>query len=309
MNIRQFHNADLPALVEIWIQHWSAIGPPPDVNTPRFEQAVLARTFFDPTTLLVAEQDGVVRAWCHYARCLQSEQTALICAFCLGNGADEALADELLRVGLKQIAAAGYHNVAVGIFRDAAHGYAGLDPIGHGIGVPRTDLRITSLLQRNGFSAHRSGLRMMVSTVAYRPPVSRDALQFRRSSQIQSSISRPLDPRHAAGVSHLDVESHSLYDRGGNKLACVHLWLSDAEAEVMRPSLAILDIEEAHQRGSLEPAEQYLTGCLVQSLAARHVSSVEVVIEADRADLQSQLQTLNFQTVEEGVCWGKSLSP
>ncbi len=75
------------------------------------------------------------------------------------------------------------------------------------------------------------------------------------------------DPRHAAGMSHLDVESHHLYDRGGNKLASVNLWLSDPEAEVMSPSLAILDIAEAHQRGSLEPAESYLIGVLVQSLA------------------------------------------
>jgi hypothetical protein len=307
VTIRQFHNADLPALVEIWNQHWSAIGPPPLVNAARFEQAVLARTFFDPSRLLLAEQDGVVQAWCHHAACLTSEKTALICAFCIGAGENESVADELLAVAEKQIAAAGFEQVVVGVFRDDSQGYAGLDPIGHGIGIPKSDTRVTSLLQRSGFSPRQSALRMMVSTNAYRPPVSRDALQLRRTSQIQTSMFKHPDPRHAAGMSHLDVESHYLYDRGGSKLASVNLWLSDPEAEVMSPSLAILDIAEAHQRGSLEPVESYLIGVVVQSLAQRQVSSVESAVDSEKTELLSQLQTLNFRIVDEGVCWEKSL--
>ncbi len=307
VTIRQFHNADLPTLVEIWIQHWSAIGPPPLINAARFEQAVLARTFFDPTTLLVAEQDGLVQAWCHHAPCLTSEKTALICALCIGANSDESVVAELLAATEKRIAAAGFERVVMGMFRDDTQGYAGLDPIGHGIGIPKTDTRVTSLLQHSGFSRRRTALRMTVSTDAYRPPVSREALQFRRSSQVQASMFKHSDPRHAAGMSHLDVESHYLYDRSGNKLACVNLWLSDPEAEVMSPSLAILDIAEAHQRGRLEPAESYLIGVLIQSLGQRQVSSVEVAIDSEKTELLSQLQTMHFRIVDEGECWEKPL--
>ena len=307
MNIRQFHNADLPALVEIWIQHASAIGPPPLVNGARFEQAVLARTFFDPARLLVAERDGVVQAWCHHGACLTREHTAIISAFCVGDNADESEMDELLAAAEKQIAETGCDQIAVGVIRDDAHGYAGLDPIGHGIGIPKSDLRMTSLLQHRGFSPRRSVLRMTASTNAYRPPVSRDALQLRRSSQVQASMFKHPDPRHAAGMSHLDIETHHLYDRGGNELARVNLWLSDPEAEVMNPSLAILDIAEATQRGSLEPAESYLIGVLVQSLAQRRINTVETAVDSDKTDLLSQLQTLNFRVVDEGADWEKSL--
>lgn len=255
----------------------------------------------------MAEQDGVVQAWCHHAPCLTSEKTALICAFCIGAGSDASVARELLAVAEQRIAAAGFERIVVGVFRDDAQGYAGLDPIGHGIGIPNTDTRVTSLVQRSGFSPRRSASRMTVSTHAYRPPVSRDALQLRRSSQVQASIYKHPDPRHAAGMSHLDVESHHLYDRGGSKLASVNLWLSDPEAEVMSPSLAILDFAEAHQRGSLEPAESYLIGVLVQSLAQRQVSSVESAVDSEKTELLSQLQTLNFQIVDDGTCWEKSL--
>ena len=64
--IRQFRNADLPALVDVWIQHWSAVGPSPAVSVAMIEQAILAKTFFSESTLLVATVDEKVVAWCHF---------------------------------------------------------------------------------------------------------------------------------------------------------------------------------------------------------------------------------------------------
>lgn len=308
VTIRQFHNADLPALVELWTQHWSAIGPPPLINAARFEQAVLARTFFDPADLLVAERDGAIQAWCHHAANGALENTATICAICLGTGCDEEVSSELLDAVQRRVADAGFQQLTVGLIRDDTQGYGGVDPIGHGIGIPKSDTRMTALLDRGGFAPGKNACRLVATTRAYRPPVSRDALQLRRSSQIRAETHKQNEPRLAASMSHLDIESNVLCDRAGNELASVQLWFSDPEAEVMNPSLAILDIANAHARGRLEPAESYLIGTLAQSMAQRRIQTIETSVDSDHSELLSQLQTLHFQVVEEGIRWVKSLA-
>ena len=71
--------------------------------------------------------------------------------------------------------------------------------------------------------------------------------------------------------------------------------------------LAILDIAEAGQRGSLKPAESYLIGVLVQSLGQRRINTVETAVDSDQTDLLSQLQTLYFRVADQGAAWEKSL--
>ena len=306
--IRSFCNADLPTMLEIWIQHWSSIGPPPIINAAKFEQAILARTFFDPSSILLATTDEGVQGWCHYAPCRTSEKTAVICAICFATACDTSARGQLLDAAQRRIAEAGFDGVRVGVVRDDQQGYAGLEPIGHGIAIPLADVRTTTLLQQSGYSPQRSVLRMAASALSYRPPVSREALQLRRTSQLRVGAYTYSDSRLASCMSHLDIEQHRLVDRSGQELARVNLWVSDPEAEVMSPSMVILDIAQAHQRGHLDPAESYLIGALVQSLAQRRIQRIETAVDSDKTELIGQLQRLHFQTHDEGVRWAKSLT-
>jgi hypothetical protein len=304
--IRPFCNADLPAMLEIWLQHWS-FGPPLSISLAKFEQAILARTFFDPATLLLAESDGTLQAWCHYAGSPESKHTAVICAICLSQPCPPEIGEQLLSTALEQAADRGFDRVQAGVVRDDGLGYAGLDPIGHGIAIPVIDRRLSTLLGQSGFEPISRVTQMIASTIAYRPPVSREGLQFRRSTEIRSENFYYSDRRSAASMSHLDVEVHRLVNRSESELARVQLWSSDPEAEIMRPSMAILNIAEAHQRGRLDVAESYLIGALVQSLAGHHIDTVETVIDSDKLDLIAQLQSLHFQPADEGACWAKSI--
>lgn len=310
MNIRPFRNADLPALVRIWVEHWSAAGPPPYVNQPKFEQAVLARTFFDPETLLVAEFDGLIKGWCHFAppHCdpphVESEVT-VVHALCLANSSEDAAALGLL-AAIETSHKATSH-IRIGLVRDDQRGYAGLEPIGFGIGVPLSDYRSNSFLQQAGYAPGVSHLRMIATVPEYRPPVNRTALQFRRSTQVSCTPTLPEHHRMAASLGHVDVESAELRERGGAVLATVSIWFSDPEAEVMSPSAAILDLNPQHVRGSLSPSESYLIGALVHSLNQRNIQTVETAIDSDRAELIEQLQSLQFKVVDEGTCWSKTL--
>ena len=110
-------------------------------------------------------------------------------------------------------------------------------------------------------------------------------------------------------MSHLDVETQCLIDRSGRTLASVNLWLSDPEAEVMRPSAMILDISDAQARGRLDPAESYLVGTVIQAASLRNILTVETSVNEDQTDLLCQLEMLQFRASARGVCWELRLAP
>ncbi|MGI9469569.1 MAG: hypothetical protein ACR2OA_20775 [Rubripirellula sp.] len=310
LNIRPFQNADLPDLVRIWVEHWSTAGPPPYVNQAKFEQAVLARTFFDPATLLVAESQGSIRGWCHFAppHCDPSHENGkvtIVPALCLASSNDDAVALRLLAA--IENAPQSTSQIRIGLVRDDQRGYAGLEPIGFGIGIPQSDYRSNSFLQQGGYAPGKPHLRMIASVSQYRPPVNRSALQFRRNTQIICTPTLPNDPRVAASLGHVDIESAELKERGGSRLASVSIWFSDPEAEVMSPSAAILDLNRQHSLGILQPAESYLIGALIHSLNQRNIQTVETAVDGGQAELIEQLQALQFKVVDEGSCWTKTL--
>lgn len=306
-DIRSFRNGDLPALLEIWDQHWSAFGPPPHVNLARFEQAVVARTYFDPAKLLVAENEKGILGWCQYFRSRDSDRSAVIAALCSSLSCDRASFEQLLGEVIRRAGSEGFQELDAGIVRDNRFGYAGLDPVGHGVAIPLADMRAKAVLQQSGFQPSGTVQRLVAQTGAYRPPFNREALQLRRSTSVETADVVFEQPRDAAAMSHLDVQTRHLVQRNGDVLARLSVWMSDPEAEVMRPSQAILDIDQAHQRGALEGAEAYLIGAVVQALAVRRIETVETVVDSDKTELLAQLTSLQFRVVDEGRIWTRTL--
>lgn len=306
--IRNFRNADLPAIADVWMRHWSWLSPPPVVTAAMIEQAILSRTFFDPSRLLVAEQDDRVQGWCHFADGHDwKPKTAVICAICLTPGLAASVGEELLAATLQRIGSSHFRRIEAGPLRDDQFGYAGLEPIGHGIGIPEADSRINTLLTEGGFTTSTSATRMTISTQAYRMPISREALQYRRSTRSTWETPSLDEPRQASAMAHFDIERHHLLDRAGKRIASVDLWCSDPEAEVMRSDHAILDIQQAHQRGSLDPPESFLLATVLQSLAGRHIFQVETSIDSEYLELGDQLKLLLFREQQRGTVWTKKL--
>ena len=306
--IRPFRNSDLPSLARVWVEHWSAVNEAPMVSTAIIEQAILSRTFFEKPNLFVAENDGSVEGWTHFLPDPLDESNAVIGIMCFSpNGLNNC--DELLSAAETVIRQRGFQRISVGPIRDALLGYSGLPPLGHGIGIPSTDVRTASLLSRNAYSPERSIARLTASTNPYRMPVSREALQLRRSTRVQTEHWFPADPRQASAMAHLDIENYQLVNhRTSEVLATVNLWFSDPEAQVMSCANAILDLNEIHSRGSIEPAESFLIGTVIQSLANRRVFSVETAVDSQQTELIEQLAKLHFSNIEKGQRWEKILS-
>jgi hypothetical protein len=184
-----------------------------------------------------------------------------------------------------------------------------LDPIGHGIGIPERDARLSALLERNGFTQTHSVERMLVSTSPYRAPVSREFLTLRRTTRTECRQRFPRGTREASAMSHLDIETHHLIDhRSGTEIAEMELWVSDPEAQVMAPSESILNLGSIHRRGRLTTEEQYLIGAIAPTLANRRIFTIETAVDGDRSELIQQLKGLRFDAAERGIRWEKVLS-
>ena len=304
--IRPFQNADLPDIADIWIRHWAAVTNPPEVSVAMIEQAILARTFFSAADLLIARRDNATVGWCQIVPEV-NDCKAIIPAICF-SPEGLPLCDALLREAESRIRAAGFTCVEVGPHRDIHCGYAGLDPVGHGIGVPTTDTRTSSLLSRRGFSTGTTVSRLGVSTSTYRPAVNRDWMQLRRTTRIDRQTKMPAEAREASAMAHFDIEHHRLIDhRSTKELAAINIWTSDPEAQVMSCSEAILDLGEIHKRGEMTTEEGFLISSLIQSLANRRVFSVETAVDTSQTKLMDQLESLGLVDSERGHRWIKTL--
>ena len=133
------------------MEHWSAIGPPPSVREPQMEQAILARTFFRPDHLLVAESDGQAVAWLQLFLMVDQPQLVVIPICCLGTDATTSVGGALLEEAARLARELGGERIQVGVVRDNRYGYAGLDPIGPGIGVSVFDSRQRQILEASGY--------------------------------------------------------------------------------------------------------------------------------------------------------------
>lgn len=338
-DIRAFQNSDLPEIFEVWMRHWSAARHNPPVSVSILERAVLGRSFFRSQDLLVALADNRVIAWAHSfldadagAPASSAEvgdtaasPTGTIAAICFADEPGLAVCDQLLQAAEANLRAAGAGEIRVGPVRDDRNGYAGLAPIGHGIGVPVSDARTGSLLSRNGFHVLRSVDRMLVQTSTYRPPVNREFLQMRRSTRLDHVPILPTGERVAAAMSHFDIERSVLVDHQNQQpLAMCEMWMGDPEVQVMESSRAILSLSQLNARrfngmplptapesdptsepGELTLQQQFLISALVQSLSNRQVLSVETAVDRDDQAWITQLKGLKFECVEQGKQWVK----
>jgi len=311
LKIRSFLNADLPYLADIWCIHHATYRSPPLVNHSVFEQAVASRLFFDPSRLLVATNDDRPVAWCHWFP--ESDQTASLEAFCfLPETAGEDAVPELLQNVERNAAAALMTALSVGVHFQSRHGYQGLDPVGHGLGVDVADDRTNTLLEALGYHETKRFDRWEVSTSGYRPPVNRDLLTLRRTTKIKRESSGFLPPDVAAGMIHLEIERQALIDLRTNiVLATVDLWTSDPEALVMPMSEAILG-GWSHPSQPTEMATndiplRYLISSVIPMLQDRRIRSLQRSVATDNTSDAATLVATSFSRTSAGRLLHKRL--
>lgn len=317
-SFRSLRNGDLPQLLSVFRQHHEAYGVMADVSLAQFEQAILARNFFEPGQLLVAasqdpdgDDDGnpPLLGWCHFGLQPQSDTAELgvsIAAICLAKqceaGVAVQLVDEAIRIASERVGTRIDPTFYAGLFRDDRFGYAGLAPYSFGYGIENMDVRLHGVLQACGFVADRSIVQLVASTDGYRPAFSREAMQLRRSAVVEQKRVVPTVIRRATALSHLDVERHALVDRSGSVIGGIDFLFSDAEAEVMSPSRAMIDLNLDHEE-DLSATDSYLISAVAGTLADRGIRHIEAVVDANDVSLINQLGKISFTVAGEGTIW------
>ncbi len=276
------------------------------MDMARLEQAILARTFFDPESLLVAESSEI-EGWCLFDADPNHPTTTVVGVHCFARQSQSAVLATLLETVESRLSETATKNLSVGAIHDQVFGLAGLNPIGYGIGVPIVDSTTNAILQEHGFHRQQLAQRMTATASRYRPPVNRDAMQMRRSAFVNVTKHVHPNPRSAASLCHLDIETHQLIDRTGEELATLNLWFSDPEAEVMNPATVILDMESIQSGDELQPAHCYLIGNAIASLADKGIIAVETVVDPESKNVVRQLEALQFVAGDRGASWHKEL--
>jgi hypothetical protein len=311
IEIRPFQNSDLPKLADLWCIHHATYRNPPQVNTAVFEQAVAARLFFDASRLLVAIHQGQPIAWCQWFE--GDNQVASLVALCFQTDVNAVDSVRMLIAAVERDASrSGMKELRVGVHYHSHWGYQGLEPIGHGVGIDMADDRTNTLLESLGYHEARRIDRWEVSTAGYRPPVNRDLLAFRRSTNIQRDAAGLLTPHIAAAMVHLDIERHSLIDtRSRAVLAAVEIWTSDPEALVMPAGDAILGNWMVPQHGNQvetdDTALRYLIANLIPQLAERRIRSLQRSVATDNKLEATTLLATNFSRTNAGRILAKKL--
>ncbi|MEM6364735.1 MAG: hypothetical protein AAF745_09930, partial [Planctomycetota bacterium] len=271
LTIRPFSNADLPGLFSVWIDHWQAARYQVQVTITALERAILSRIFFDPNQLLVACLDGQIAAWSH--RFIETDpetnaRTATVASFSFGKEDGLLACDPLLAATEDACRNESAQSIRFGIARDDRYGYAGLHPIGYGIGVPTADTRTASLLSRFGYCVESQWQRFQTTTSTYRVRANRQFLQLRRQSRVDVRAALPKAGFRGIALSHLDVETHQLVNHLRRQVtADIDLWLSDLEVQIMNGGQGILALSGE----PLTPEQQFLISVVIPTLATRNI--------------------------------------
>jgi hypothetical protein len=311
--IRSFENRDVLALHQIWMDHHSTLMarhaksgtselPSPLVGPDHLQQAILGRPFFDPARLLVAHDDSQVAVgWVHSVS--DSDGHRLI-SLVVSPRFGTAVCLKTARGLIDEISRRFGQLTHWGNAHDTFHGYAGIDPLGWGIGIPIEDENTTRLATEMGFQVDQRYKRLILPLRNFRMPINRQFLQWRRTVETLSQWTLSGSSRTDAAMSHLDRNS-ILVTAGGRTLADLVIWTSDREAGVMPPSHALFDLNHFLQtaQSTTDEVFQFSLASAAASLSQQGMQTIEAVLNDHHKEWQAALQAIGFGIQAHGATY------
>jgi hypothetical protein len=311
--IRSFENRDALALHQIWMDHHSKLmarhansgtaqPPLPLVGPDHLQQAILGRPFFDPARLLMAyDESGVPMGWAHS---VPDPDGHRLITLVVSSRFESAIALQTARGLVDEISQRFGPLTLWGNAYDTSHGYAGLDPLGWGIGIAIEDETITRLAIEMGYRVDQRYERLILPLRNFRMPINRQFLQWRRTVETLSQWTLSGSSRTDAAMSHLDRNS-ILVTAGGRTLADLVIWTSDREAAVMPPSHALFDLNHFLQtaQSTTDEVFQFSLASAAASLSQQGMQTIEAVLNDHHKEWQAALQAIGFGIQAHGATY------
>lgn len=312
IKIRSFCNTDIYAICELWNTHHADVPGTQEMNPLRLELSCLAKPYFEPSQLLIAEEDfGTPLGFIHFGPvAAQSgddveKNAQAIHALCVRPDAREAEVAGLL---LSQLQTSSEQQAVA--FRptlpNAAY-YLGFAPADAISGVIAEEYRLCNWLSAAGFAPGSPTCLWELQLAFYQPPVDRNQIQIRRSCQVESNEDADLTWWQACVLGHAEPASFELRRKANRQLLTSTVFWSLA-AEMQDPT------QNAHWWWpEFTPGDEFDTNhrlhLLAESLRAVQQSGVDVVRtstvveDAEQADI---LHRLGFSPASNGMLFSKS---
>ena len=294
--IRTFRNDDVPAIAQWWRSSHEAFGSTAEVAAGQIERAIFARPSFRPHEMFVADSEGVVDGFLHVVHMDGRPTVVAMHANWESGAADRLLSHVMNRFGDRTVA---------GLAIDQSVGYAGLSPLGWGIGVDQARSNYTAWLHDHGWTSAGSFIRMGLRVGNFRLPMSRQLLQWRREAAWRETPYIAEDYVAAAATSHLNGHDIVATANQTGDPPRLRLWSSDIEAGILDPAVGLLD--PIHHHVAEETFAQFLLTSFLDSGSVPSLREIKTTVCDDgNATFTDWLRRSGFEMQARGDVYHKA---
>ncbi len=312
---RTYRNSDPPALVDLWRSQPALRGRAP-LDLPALEQLALAKLYFDPRGLILAEEAGRALGFVHAGFGPTADGTALdksrgvIAALLLRPHERRAeIAAELLARAEEYLRREGAVE-AVALGASPAHPfYLGLYGGAEAPGVLESDEFTLATLRAAGYDETGKRTIYQARLAELRPPVDRKQMQVRRNFVLdQDREPLPANWWEAISFVHGDCRRFTLRPRTGSEaVAEMTCWDIFPLGRLWNPQamgLLSIRVEESMRRQGLAT---FLLGEAWRQLAGEGIGLVEAHCGEAGSPYAGLLAKLGMKPVENGVVLTRAL--
>lgn len=310
LDIRCYRNTDAQALCEAFNAHYRAVGLPYALSPLSLELCVLAKPYFAPEHLLVAEQGdqivGFVQIGFEPDQTLESIDPSLgvVSALCVTahEGAAET-ASQLLSAAERTAKRLGAAQLRFCPPAPAAPYFAGLSPGDAMIGVPDLDTRQFSWLAGAGWQPRDRVAYWSLDLGSFHPPIDRTQIQIRRMAHVDRLLDEPMLPWYVASVlGHTEQIAFQLTTRSTRTVSadCV-VWMIGQELLPQRDLIAHLWPLDVQVCAQSEDHVVFLLAEACRQLREDRIGEVSTISREREADISHVLERVGFAPMLVGT--------
>jgi len=315
IHCRGFDNSDSPRLVALWNQAWDQRGLVQPISGSVLETEVLAKPYFDPRGLILAEMAGETVGMVHAGfgplegRCELDYSLGVVALIMVQQRPYRiAIEDRLLAEAEAYLRGSGAQVVYGGQMRPLNPFYFGLYGGSELGGIVANDDVMHGVLRRAGWGPCSQSVGLRREIHHFRPPVDRRTLQHRRQFHVTMETN-PLvtDWWQACMLANAEYLRFRVTPRaGGRAVAEAVYWGMDAMSRfrgVTTAGLLSLHVEPPLRGQGVGP---FLVAESLRQLQENAVMAVETQTMADNQVALRLYHRLGFTEVTQGTVYRRA---
>ena len=316
LDIRPYHNTDTQALCRVFNAHYQAAGLPYVLTPLSLELCVLAKSYFSPEELLVAETDGAVVGFVligfEPALDLRSlcASRAVVSGLCVApHDAAAETAQQLIAAATRVASKCGANQLRFCPPPPASPYLAGVAPGDAMIGSPAGDVRQQNWLAAAGWTVEESIVYWNIDLAQFHSPMDRTQIQIRRMAHVDRLLDEPMLPWYVASMlGHAEQIGFQLTARDTRSVtADIVLWTIGHELLPQPDVIARLWPLEPRECQRSEDQLIFLLAEAFRQLREDRVDAVRTVSRSRDIEVTRLLGRIGFETLAQGTVYSASI--